>query len=111
MGANAKLFEINEQNFTNEVLGSDKPVLIDFWAEWCSPCRMIAPHVEQLAEEYDGKLRVGKMDTDANQELAMKYGIMSIPTLMLFKGGKPVVRITGYQPKDKIAAQIMPHLG
>ncbi len=108
MGANT--FEITDKNFDSDVIKSEKPVLIDFWAEWCGPCRMIAPLVEQIAEEYQGKIRVGKLDTDANTELAMKYGIMSIPTLLLFKGGKPVARMMGYQPKDRLLAQILPHL-
>ncbi|MFN8528975.1 MAG: thioredoxin [Anaerolineae bacterium] len=106
----AKPFEITGANFEKEVLNSDKPVLIDFWATWCSPCRMIAPLVEQIADEYKEQLRVGKLDTDANQDLAIKYNVMSIPTLMVFKGGKAVARITGYQPKEKLLAQITPHL-
>jgi thioredoxin 1 len=105
-----KTFEVNEGNFQNEVLNSDTPVLIDFWAEWCGPCKMIAPIVEQLAGEYSGKLKVGKLDADQNQEVIMKYRVMSIPTLILFKGGQPVEVIVGYQSKDKIAGKLQPHL-
>ncbi len=106
----AKTFEVTETNFQDEVLGSSQPVLVDFWAEWCGPCKMIAPLVDQIAEEYDGKIRVGKLDADAHQDVLMRYGIMGIPTLILFKGGQPVERITGYQPKDKITNKLLPHL-
>ncbi|MFN8449471.1 MAG: thioredoxin [Anaerolineae bacterium] len=106
----AKTFEVTESNFTNEVLQSDKPVLVDFWAEWCGPCKMIAPLVDQIATEYGEKIRVGKLDADENQDVLIRYGIMSIPTLVLFKGGEPVVRITGFQPKDRITNQLKPHL-
>ncbi len=87
--------EITESNFDEEVMQSDKPVLLDFWAEWCPPCKMIAPHVDQLAEEYKDKVKVGKVDVEANQALASKYGISSIPTLIMFKGGEPVQTIQG----------------
>ena len=108
MGKNT--VEVTESNFEAEVLKNEKPVLVDFWAEWCGPCKMIAPIVEQLADEYEGQLIVGKLDTDANQGVMMNYGIMGIPTLILFKGGEPVARITGYQPKERILKQIQPHL-
>ncbi|HEX2621862.1 MAG TPA: thioredoxin, partial [Phototrophicaceae bacterium] len=84
--------------------------LVDFWAEWCGPCKMIAPIVDDLAGEYGDKMLVGKLDADQHQEILMKYGVMGIPTLILFKGGEPVVRITGFHPKDKVKSKIEPHL-
>src|SRR5690606_18445386 len=101
-----KTFEATTENFEKEVLGSDTPDLVDFWAVWCEPCKMIAPIVEQLANEYDGKLRVAKLDADAHQEIVFNYGIMGIPTLILFKDGEAVGRVTGYKPKDKIVAEL-----
>ncbi len=106
----SKTFEITDGNFQTEVLDSQQPVLVDFWAEWCGPCKMIAPIVDQLASEYDGKLRVGKLDTDSYGEIAMRYGIMGIPTLLLFVNGQVAARITGYQPKERIVNQIKTHL-
>ena len=105
-----KTFDVNPGEFNTQVLDSETPVLVDFWAEWCGPCKMIAPIVDEIAEEYDGQLRVAKVDADANQEVLQQYGILSIPTLMLFKGGEAVERITGYKPKDKIVGKLQGHL-
>lgn len=106
----AKTFEVNKVGFEADVLGSDTPVLVDFWAEWCGPCKMIAPIVDELAEEYDGRLRVAKLDADENPEILQRYGVMGIPTLILFKGGKDVARIVGYKPKKKILSKIEDYL-
>lgn len=97
---------VTEQTFDAEVLRADLPVLADFWAAWCGPCRMIAPIVEDLAREYAGKLKVAKIDVDENPDLASRYGIMSIPTLGLFRGGELVKRIVGYVPKAELERQI-----
>ncbi len=94
--------KITSTNFEEEVLNSDIPVLVDFWATWCGPCMMLAPTVEEIADEYEGKIKVGKVNVDEEQGLAMKFGIMSIPTLMLFDGGKVVKTEVGYIPKNQI---------
>jgi thioredoxin 1 len=107
----SKTFEVTENNLQTDVINSAQPVLVDFWAEWCGPCKSIAPIVDQLATEYEGKMKVGKLDTDAYGDLATQFNVMSIPTLLLFKGGKPVARITGYKDKNSILAQLQPHLG
>jgi len=94
------------ENFETEVLKSDLPVLVDFWAEWCGPCRMVGPVVDELAEELQGKLKVVKVNVDEAQDLAGSYQIMSIPTLLLFKGGQPVEQIVGAVPKDMLSQKI-----
>lgn len=105
-----KPITITDDNFEQEVINSDLPVLIDFWAAWCGPCRMIAPIIEELAEEYDGKIKVGKLDVDDNQQTAVKYGVRSIPTVLLIKNGEVAETIIGAVPKgmfeDKIGAVI-----
>lgn len=102
----AKPQAVNEETFDAEVLKSDLPVLVDFWAEWCGPCRMVAPIVEELAVEYDGRLKVAKVDVDDNQRLAMRYNIMSIPTLGVFRGGEMIERIVGYMPKQELKRRL-----
>lgn len=106
----AEPIHIDDGAFEDEVLSADKPVLVDFWAEWCGPCHMIAPYVKQIADEKESVLKVAKMDIDENPVTPGRYGIMSIPTLLLFKDGDVVSRIIGAQPKERILAQILPHL-
>lgn len=101
----AAITEVNVSNFDN-LLANDLPVLIDFWAPWCGPCRMVSPIVDQLADELDGRLVVGKCNVDENQDIAMKYGVMSIPTLVILKGGTEVNRIVGAMPKPALKAEI-----
>ncbi|MCU0427270.1 MAG: thioredoxin [Candidatus Kapabacteria bacterium] len=97
---------LTDDNFQLEVLDSEKPVLVDFWAAWCGPCRMIAPVIEEIARDYDGKAKIGKLDVDNNQRVAMQYGIRSIPSLLIFKGGKVVDQIIGAVPKSHITAKL-----
>ncbi len=101
---------ITQREWQAEVLNSPVPVLVDFWAVWCGPCRLIAPIVEELARQYEGKLKVYKVDVDQEQSLAMQYGIMSIPTLLLFKNGQVVEQIVGALPKSAIEQRIAKHL-
>jgi thioredoxin 1 len=107
----ADVLNITDDNFETEVLQSSEPVLIDFWAVWCGPCRMIAPIVEELSSEYAGKAKIAKMDVDANPNISMKYGIRSIPILLIFKDGKVVEQIVGAVPKQKLVNALDTHIG
>ncbi|MDF7673574.1 thioredoxin TrxA [Acetobacteraceae bacterium ESL0709] len=102
---------VTDQSFDAEVLKASGPVLVDFWAEWCGPCKMIGPALEDIATEYQGRLKVSKVDIDTNPEIPTTYGIRSIPTLMIFKGGKLVAQQTGALPKSQLKVWIDQHLG
>ncbi len=98
----SKPVTIEEAKFDEIVVKAKKPVLVDFWAPWCGPCRMVAPVVDELAEEYEGKVEFGKVNVDENPKIASKFGVMSIPTLILFKDGKPVSNMVGFRPKNEL---------
>lgn len=98
--------QLNEQNFEQEVLHADMPVLVDFWASWCGPCRMLSPVIAEIAEEYAGKVKVGKVNVDEQPNLANRYGIASIPTVMLFKNGEVVSTSLGYRPKNELETML-----
>lgn len=106
----AKPIEVTDKTFEDVVLKADLPTLVDFWAVWCGPCKMIAPVLEEISQEYDGQLQVTKLDVDHNNDSAFKYGVMSIPTLILFKDGQPAERIVGFMPKEKLLQRLKPHL-
>ena len=97
---------LNDANFEKEVLKSERPVLVDFWAPWCGPCRMVGPIVEEIASDYEGKAKVGKLNTEENPEITAQYGVISIPTLIVFKSGKPVNQIIGAVSKDVVKKKL-----
>ena len=105
----AELINVTEDTFQTEVIDASEPVLVDFSAVWCGPCKMLDPIVKQLAGEWDGQVKIVKIDADQNPNILMKYGVMGIPTLLFFKGGEIKERITGYMPKDKLVAKFSPH--
>lgn len=104
--ATTKPFEVTDATFDSEVLKSDKPVLVDFWAPWCGPCRMVAPIVDELSDEYAGRVKFVKLNTDDNVRTASQYGIRSIPTLLVFKAGEPVGQIIGFRPKSDLKKRL-----
>lgn len=110
-GMSGAVAEFTDETFQSEVLESDQPVLVDFWAPWCGPCKALTPTIEALADEYSGKVKVGKLNTDDNRQAAINYQINSIPTLIVFKNGEPVERLMGGRPKDQLAAMLDRHAG
>src|SRR4029078_3977912 len=109
--ASKGILEVTDANFDKDVLKSEQPVLVDFWAAWCGPCRALAPIVDELAKDYTGKIKVGKMDVDSNSATPMRYGVRGIPTLLVFKGGQVKEQIVGYVPKETIQKAIDKHVG
>ena len=101
---------VSDQNFEAEVIKSETPVLVDFWATWCGPCRMVAPVLEEIANEQGEKVKIAKLDVDANPITAGRFGVRSIPTMILFKNGREAQRVFGYMPKEKLLQQIQPHI-
>ena len=106
MAHDAKYVTLTDQNFEQEVLNADEPVLVDFWAAWCGPCRIIAPAIEELASEFEGRAKIAKMDVDRNPQIPMSFGIRSIPTLLFFKDGKVVDQLIGVAPKKVLADRL-----
>ena len=104
------ILEVTDANFDQDVLKSEQPVLVDFWAAWCGPCRALAPIVDELAKDYQGKVKVGKMDVDSNSATPMRYGVRGIPTLLVFKGGQVKEQIVGYVPKETIQKALDKHV-
>ena len=100
------VIEFTDSNFDTEVIKSDKPVLVDFWAEWCTPCKMLGPTIDALAGEYSGKAKIGKVDTDSNRDVSFKYGISAIPTVILFKGGEVKKKFVGLTTKDQFKSAL-----
>ncbi|MHC5005366.1 MAG: thioredoxin [Planctomycetota bacterium] len=101
-----QVVEFTDSNFETEVLKAEVPVLVDFWAEWCQPCRMLAPTIDEIAEAYDGKAKVGKLDTDANREISVQFGISAIPTVILFRGGEVQKKFVGLTKKEDFASAL-----
>jgi thioredoxin 1 len=110
MAANG-IVEVTDASFDQEVLKAEQPVLVDFWATWCQPCRAIAPIVDELAQHYQGKVKIGKMDVDRNNATPMRYKVTGIPTLLVFKGGQVVEQLVGYRPKEAIQQALDKHVG
>lgn len=108
--ASANVKEVTDANFDSEVLKSNLPTLVDFWAIWCGPCKQIAPTVDALANDYQGRVKVAKLDVDHNQITAQQYGVRSIPTLLIFKGGRVVGQLIGAAPRSKLEAELKKHL-
>src|SRR6266851_2239132 len=106
MDTHANLFHVGDQDFENKVLKSDKPVIVDFWAAWCGPCRAMAPTFEKLSDQYQGKLGFAKLDVDENQDVAASYGVQNIPTLLVFNHGQPVARLVGLLPPPRLESEI-----
>jgi thioredoxin 1 len=107
----ADLHHFTDDNFQAEVLGCQEPVLVDFTAEWCGPCHMLAPVVARLNDEWNGVVKVGHLDIDANAQVTQQYEVMGVPTLILFKAGQPVERLSGYMARERILNKLKPHLG